>query len=79
MEKAVARVTDCYELTFREPEEGEKPPTVTKNNRFISQFETITDMFSRPSNGELDPNPVMGPWYWIIFGLLVVFSQFYVH
>ena len=71
VEKAVARVTDCYELTFREPEEGEKPPTVTKNNRFISQFETITDMFSRPSNGELDPNPVMGPWYWIIFGLMM--------
>lgn len=71
VEKAVARVTDCYELSFRDPEEGETPPTVTQNNRFISQFETITDMFSRPSNGEMDPNPVMGPWYWLIFGLMM--------
>ncbi len=46
VEKAVAKVTDCYELSFRDPEEGETPPTVTQNNRFISQFETITDMFS---------------------------------
>lgn len=71
VEKAVAKVTDCCVLTFRDPEEGEVPPTVTQNNRFISQFETITDMFSRPNNGELDPNPVMGPWYWIIFGLMM--------
>ena len=28
-------------------------------------------MFSRPQNGELDPNPVMAPWYWIIFGLMM--------
>ena len=71
VEKAVAKVTDCCVLSFRDPEEGETPPTVTQNNRFISQFETITDMFSRPNNGELDPNPVMGPWYWLLFGLMM--------
>ena len=71
VEKAVAKVTDCCVLSFRDPEEGETPPTVTQNNRFISQFETITDMFSWPNNGELDPNPVMGPWYWLLFGLMM--------
>lgn len=71
LKKALDKATDCYELSFSDPAEGEDPPTVTKNNRFITQFETITDMFSRPKNGELDPNPVMGPWYWIIFGLMM--------
>lgn len=71
VQKAVAKVTDAYDLTFYDPQEGENPPTVTKNNRFISQFETITDMFSRPEPGGIDPNPVMGPWYWIIFGLMM--------
>ncbi len=71
LKKAVDRVTDCCVLSFADPAEGETPPTVTQNNRFVSQFETITDMFSRPQNGELDPNPVMAPWYWIIFGLMM--------
>ncbi|MGI5894125.1 MAG: V-type ATP synthase subunit I [Candidatus Merdivicinus sp.] len=71
LKKALEKATDCFDLTFVDPEPEDNPPTVTKNNRFISQFETITDMFSRPKNGELDPNPVMGPWYWIIFGLMM--------
>ncbi len=71
LKKALDKVSDCYYLEFQDPAEGENPPTVTKNNRFISQFETITDMFSRPKNGEMDPNPVMGPWYWMIFGLMM--------
>ena len=71
VKKAVAKITDCYEIIVSDPEEGENPPTATKNSWFITQFETITDMFSRPHKGELDPNPVMGPWYWIIFGLMM--------
>lgn len=71
LKKAIEKVTDCYELSFADPAPEENPPTVTKNNKFITQFETITDMFSRPKNGEMDPNPVMGPWYWIIFGLMM--------
>lgn len=71
LKKALDKVSDCYYLDFADPAEGENPPTVTKNNRFVTPFETITDMFSRPQNGELDPNPVMAPWYWIIFGLMM--------
>lgn len=71
LEKAVARAVECYMLTFADPCEDDDPPTVTKNNGFITPFETITDMFSRPGSKELDPNPVMGPWYWLIFGLMM--------
>ena len=44
LRKAVEKATDCCYLAFSDPAEGETPPTVTKNNRFVSQFETITDM-----------------------------------
>lgn len=71
VKKAVAKAADIYELDFTDPAEDEQPPTVTKNNRFVTQFETITDMFSRPGRGDVDPNPTMGPWYWIIFGLMM--------
>ncbi len=72
VKKAVAEVTDACALSFTDPTEEDNPPTVTKNNWFVSQFETITDMFSRPTTREgIDPNPVMAPWYWLIFGLMM--------
>lgn len=69
--QAVESVTADYSLEFIDPAEDEVPPTVTKNNRFLSQFETITDMFSKPKQGSIDPAPIAGPWYWIIFGMMM--------
>jgi len=71
MKKAVDDVTDCYHLSEVEPLEDEKPPTVTKNNAFIHNFETITDMYSKPKPGSLDPAIFAGIWYWLIFGMMV--------
>ncbi|MGI6193609.1 MAG: V-type ATP synthase subunit I, partial [Christensenellales bacterium] len=69
--KAVESVTDAFVLSFDDPAEDEQPPTVTKNRKFITPFESITDMFSRPDPREVDPNPVMAPWYWLIFGMMM--------
>lgn len=71
LEKDVARVTDVYDLTIEDPAEDEVPPTVTQNPKFLASFETITDMFSLPKAGSIDPAPIAGPWYWIIFGLMI--------
>ncbi len=69
---AVAEATDVYEVELSEPADGEQPPTQVRNNRLVEPFETITDMFSRPNPNEgIDPNPVMAPWYWIIFGMMM--------
>lgn len=56
---------------LEDPQESDTPPTLAKNNRFVSPFETITDMFSRPAYNSLDPNPVMSLWYWLIFGMMM--------
>lgn len=71
LEKDIQKATDVYDLTISDPEKGETPPTVTKNSHFLAQFETITDMFSLPKQGSLDPAPVAGPWYWLIYGMMV--------
>lgn len=52
-------------------DEDEVVPTYTKNNKFVSNFETITNMFSVPNPNELDPNPIMSFWYWLIFGIMM--------
>lgn len=67
----VKRVTDVYDLRLTDPPEGETPPTVTKNSHFLAQFETITESFSLPKAGSLDPAPVAGPWYWLIYGMMI--------
>ncbi|NLL90862.1 MAG: V-type ATP synthase subunit I [Ruminococcaceae bacterium] len=72
LEKAVKKVTDLAYVESRDPNDDEKPPTLTENNKIISQFEAITDMFSRPDPRDVvDPNTVMGIWYWIIFGMMM--------
>ncbi|HPK28424.1 MAG TPA: V-type ATP synthase subunit I [Bacilli bacterium] len=49
----------------------EMVPTATKNNKLVKPFESITNMFSVPNPNELDPNPAMSVWYWIIFGIMM--------
>lgn len=71
VKQAIGKVTTVFDLDLVEPEEGELPPTVTRNPHFWAQFETITDMFSKPQPGELDPALVAGPWYWVIFGMMM--------
>lgn len=52
-------------------ETNEEPPTALKNNWFVRNFETITDSYNVPNHKELDPNPLMSIWYFLIFGIML--------
>lgn len=71
LEQSVSNATGFYDIEYYDPAEGETPPTYTKNIKPVSQFETITDMFSKPNAKEIDPNPVMSIWYWLLFGMMM--------
>ena len=71
VERAVAEAAGVYDISYRDPLPDEIPPTVLRNSRAVRQFEGITEMFTAPKYGEVDPNPVMAPWYWVIFGLMM--------
>lgn len=71
LEKVVKKVTTDYDLEITDPQDGEVVPTATKNNDFVSSFEPITNMFSVPSVNDVDPNPTMGFWFWLIFGMMM--------
>lgn len=62
---------EVYDAEIVDPEDDEIPPTAVKNNWFTQIFEPITNTFSVPSTNELDPNPVMAPWYWLLFGMMM--------
>lgn len=69
--ESVKKGAEVYDLEFSDPAPDDVVPTYTKNNKFVSPFESITDMFSKPNSKELDPNPVMSVWYWILFGMMM--------
>lgn len=46
-------------------------PVKLKNGKLVSVFENITAMFSMPRYNEMDPTPLLMPFYIISFGLMV--------
>ena len=70
-EQAIRSVTDAYSFAYRDPEEGEEPPSVVKNNKFVTPFEEVQTLYSRPAYGTLDGTPYMTPFYILLFGLML--------
>lgn len=68
---AVSSITDAYYLDVREPEEGEIPPSYVENNRFVTPFEQVTNLYSRPDPNGIDATPYMTPFYVLLFGLML--------
>lgn len=71
LESVLKKAVDAYGIESRDPQEGEEVPTSLTNGKYVSQFEGITEMFNPPRYDEFDPNAVMAPWYWVIFGMMM--------
>ena len=56
-----------------EPEESEYPevPVKLKNNKLTNALNMVTDMYSLPAYGSLDPNPLMAPFFILFYGLMM--------
>ncbi len=53
-----------------EPEDGEEPPVLLKNNAFAANFEWVIGMYSYPKYGTFDPALIMGIFYFLLFGMM---------
>ncbi len=74
-ESELARVFDKYDCAWecRTPEEDEYPsvPVSLKNNKFTNALNMVTNMYSLPAYGSVDPNPLMAPFFIIFYGLMM--------
>ncbi len=61
----------AYEIL--EPTEDEYPdvPVKLKNNKFTNALNMVTNMYSLPAYGSLDPNPLMAPFFILFYGLMM--------
>lgn len=46
-------------------------PIVLRNNRFVKPYEVIVEMFSLPSSQENDPTPLLAPFFFFFFGMML--------
>lgn len=56
---------------FLDPKEGEKVPTLVKNSRIVAPYQAVTNMYSVPAYGEIDPNPFVAVFFFIFFGVMM--------
>lgn len=61
---------NCH-LVLRESDRTERFPILLRNKPFSRAFEVILEMFGAPHSQEADPTPVMGFFYFIIFGMML--------
>lgn len=66
-------LNDEYYISFEEvkEEEVEVVPVKLKNGLLSKTFESVTEMYSLPKYNELDPTPLLVPFYLIFFGMMV--------
>lgn len=58
-------------VILEEPAEDDAPPIQLKNNAFVEPFEVITSLYSLPLNDEIDPTPVLTPFFILFFGMMM--------
>ena len=47
----------------------DNPPIKLKNNKFVKQFEPLTDMYGRPDYNEFDPTPFISVFFLLFFAM----------
>ena len=71
LERALAKYDCAWET--EDPAEDEYPdvPVKLKNNRFTRALNMVTEMYSLPAYGTVDPNPLMAPFFILFYGIML--------
>ncbi len=66
---AVKSFDDSVELILSDPEEDDTPPSYMRNSSWVLPFENLTRLYGAPKYGELDPTPLLAPFFFVFFGM----------
>lgn len=72
-EDRVRRALEGYNCfcEYVPPENPEEVPVKFKNNKLIEPFECITEMYGFPNPDSVDPNPLIAPFFFVFFGMML--------
>ena len=68
---ALLSVSESVFMEKIEPDEDEITPTLLKEKKIVEPFESVTNMYSAPLYGDIDPNAVMMPFFFVSYGIMM--------
>lgn len=69
---AVLAKYDCaWDLADPTEDEYSEVPVKLKNNKFTEPLNMVTNMYSLPAYGTVDPNPLMAPFFILFYGIMM--------
>lgn len=71
LDKALSESPLALMYEIRKPLEGEKPPTYVEDNAVVEPYQSVTNMFSVPAYGEINPNPFVAFFFFLFFGMML--------
>ncbi len=71
VEQALSPYACAWDVTDPAPEDYPKVPVSLKNNFFTRPLNMVTDMYSLPAYGSVDPNPLMAPFFIFFYGMMM--------
>lgn len=60
----------CYAQFIEADQNDPNMPVLLENPKWAKPFDSLTEMYSMPLPGSLDPGPFMTPFYFIFFGMM---------
>ncbi len=67
--RAVKSFDDSVELILSDPDADDTPPSFIRNSPLVRPFENLTRLYGAPKYGELDPTPLLAPFFFVFFGM----------
>lgn len=71
LESALEPWAASLDVSFSEPTAEDSPPVELDNPRWLKPFEVLTDLYGRPGYRELDPTPLLAPFFLLFFAICI--------
>jgi V/A-type H+-transporting ATPase subunit I len=68
-ERSLRERFEHIELYFRAPRDDEEPPISLANKPAVTPYEFVTTLYGRPVYREVDPTPLLAPFFVLFFAL----------
>ena len=69
IEEKLNQETQQYIINEIDLEEGEVPPVLIQNNKFLEPFEAVTNIYGLPQSHEIDPTPFLAAYFIVFFAM----------
>ncbi len=71
LEASLAAAGDLVDWELRDPLPDEEPPVELENPPLLKPFELLTDLYGRPKYREIDPTPLLAPFFLLFFSICI--------